>query len=235
MSCQTFPTYQMQPPTVPKAAYSVNSSTRAVFCVIWNNFVRRTAFHDVLFLVGLTIYARYRQIVHVTEHHEVLKSLIGAVNKKSLYIGLASCYGISIVANFQETNVRPMHYVGAFTAFGMGTLYFCMQSVISLRLEPYITLKKALYRSILSIICCIFFVVVAVCGVISHILFEGSDPRHWYPSDGGWRWHVASSVSEWIVATIFSFYILTFADEFRYIKFDHPEVRREDFYFDSEF
>jgi hypothetical protein len=26
------------------------------------------------------------------------------------------------------------------------------------------------------------------------------------------------------VATIFSFYILSFTDEFRYIQFDHPEV-----------
>lgn len=175
--------------------------------------------------VALTIYTRYRQIYHVTEHHEVLKDLIGRLNKKALYIGLASCYGISIVANFQETNVRIMHYVGAFTAFGMGTLYFGLQSVISYRLEPFITLKKAVFRMILSGFCCIFFVIVAVCGIISHILFEGTDPRHWYPSDGGWRFHVASSISEWIVATIFSFYILTFTDEFRYIRFDHPEVK----------
>lgn len=159
------------------------------------------------------------------EHHEVLKSVIEKLNKKALYIGFASCYGISIVANFQETNVRAMHYVGAFTSFGMGTLYFCMQSVISHHLEPYITLKKATYRKILSGFCVVFFFIVAICGIISHILFEGSDPRHWYPSDGGWRWHVASSVSEWIVATIFCFYILTFTDEFRYVKFDHPEVR----------
>lgn len=117
-----------------------------------------------------------------------------------------------------------MHYVGAFTSFGMGTLYFWFQSIISHRLEPFITLKKALYRMILSVFCSIFFVIVAVCGIISHILFDGNDPRHWYPSDGGWRYHVASSVSEWIVATIFSFYILTFADEFRYIQFEHPEV-----------
>lgn len=43
-------------------------------------------------------------------------------------------------------------------------------------------------------------------------------------SDGGWRYHVASSISEWIVATIFSFYILSFTDEFKYIDFDHPEI-----------
>ena len=33
-----------------------------------------------------------------------------------------------------------------------------------------------------------------------------------------------SSISEWIVATLFSFYILSFADEFKYIEFDHPEI-----------
>ena len=69
-----------------------------------------------LFLVGLTIYVRYRQIIHVTDHHEVLRELTEKLNKRSLWIGLVSCYGISIVANFQETNVRPMHYVGAFSA-----------------------------------------------------------------------------------------------------------------------
>ena len=55
--------------------------------------------------MGLTIYVRYRQIIHVMDHHEVLKDIIGNLNKRSLYVGLASCYGISIVANFQETNV----------------------------------------------------------------------------------------------------------------------------------
>lgn len=68
------------------------------------------------FVVGLTIYIRYRQIIHVTDHHEVLKELVDNINRRSLYFGLISCYGISIVANFQETNVRLMHYVGAFSA-----------------------------------------------------------------------------------------------------------------------
>jgi hypothetical protein len=167
---------------------------------------------------------RYRQIKHIAEHHEVLHVLIGKLNKTSLYLGLISSYGISIVANFQETNVRPMHYVGAFTCFGAGTIYFWYQTIMSHRLEPFITLQKALFRTILSILCTIFFVVVAVCGVISHIKFTGKDPRHWYPSDGGFRYHVASSVSEWIVASIFSFYILSFTDEFKYIQFDHPEI-----------
>lgn len=45
-----------------------------------------------------------------------------------------------------------------------------------------------------------------------------------YPSDGGWEYHVASSISEWIVATIFCFYILSFTEEFRAIKMHHPVV-----------
>lgn len=40
----------------------------------------------------------------------------------------------------------------------------------------------------------------------------------------GWHYHVASSISEWIVATIFCFYILTFTDEFKLITFDHPTI-----------
>ena len=45
-----------------------------------------------------------------------------------------------------------------------------------------------------------------------------------YPSDGGWEYHVASSISEWIVSTIFCFYILTFTDEFRSMTIEHPEI-----------
>jgi DNA damage-regulated autophagy modulator protein 2 len=83
---------------------------------------------------------------------------------------------------------------------------------------------KAHIRIGLSILCTICFFVVAVTGIISHILYQGKDPRKWYPSDGGWEYHVASTISEWIVASAFSFYILTFTDEFRSLHFDHPAV-----------
>lgn len=56
----------------------------------------------------------------------------------------------------------------------------------------------------------------------SYMVSDNLDLR--YPSDGGWEYHVASSISEWIVATIFSFYILTFTEEFRVIKMHHPVV-----------
>jgi len=52
----------------------------------------------------------------------------------------------------------------------------------------------------------------------------GKDPRKWYPEDGGWEMHVASTVSEWIVATSFCVYILSFVQEFRVINIEEPQV-----------
>lgn len=89
---------------------------------------------------------------------------------------------------------------------------------------------KAHVRLAIAAICTVFFIIVAVTGIISHILFNGTDPRKWYPSDGGWEYHVASSISEWIVATAFCFYILTFTDEFRLMQLDHPPVSSIAFY-----
>jgi len=52
----------------------------------------------------------------------------------------------------------------------------------------------------------------------------GKDPRKWYPEDGGWEMHVVSTVSEWIVATSFCVYILSFVQEFRVINIEEPQV-----------
>jgi hypothetical protein len=52
----------------------------------------------------------------------------------------------------------------------------------------------------------------------------GKDPRKWYPEDGGWEMHVASTVSEWIVATSFCVFILSFVREFQKINLEEPQV-----------
>lgn len=176
-------------------------------------------------LLGITIYIRYRQILQLISHHPEIGESVVKYNKIAVYFGLISCLGISIVANFQETNVRIVHFTGAFFAFGVGTLYFWMQAFISYLVHPFAgSLLKAHIRLGMAIICTVLFFVIAVTGIISHILFQGKDPRKWRPSDGGWKYHVVSSISEWVVATVFSFSILTFTDEFRDIHFDHPPI-----------
>lgn len=139
----------------------------------------------------------------VSEHNiESQRSSITGI--LGLWIGIGSCLGISIVANFQETNVRIVHFVGAFICFACGTIYFWMQvsvlnnknnlklkichflfiidkqAIISYRLHPYTgSMVLAHIRLGLSVLCTIFFIVASVTGIISHILFEGQDPRKW--------------------------------------------------------
>lgn len=205
---------------VPAVPYISDAATYSPESCVFGQFINIGCV-----LLGIVIYIRYRQIQQLMSHHIQLITTTSKYNNFALWIGLTSCLGCSIVANFQETNVRIIHFVGAFTCFGFGTIYFWFQALISYNIHEYSgSMRLAHIRLGLAALCTVFFMIVAVTGIISHILFEGQDPRKWYPSDGGWKYHVASSISEWIVSTIFSFYILSFSDEFRLIQMDHPTI-----------
>uniref|UniRef100_A0A182TX38 CWH43-like N-terminal domain-containing protein n=1 Tax=Anopheles melas TaxID=34690 RepID=A0A182TX38_9DIPT len=210
----------LQGHVVPTVPYISDAATYSPESCVFGQFINIGCV-----LLGITIYVRYRQIQELSFRHSDVRQALGRCSGISFWIGIGSCLGISIVGNFQETNVRIVHYVGAFLSFGLGTVYFWIQSYISYYIQPYMgTMQKANLRMALSVVCTVFFMIVAVTGVISHILFRGTDPRKWYPSDGGWEYHVASSISEWIVATAFCFYVLTFTDEFRTMQLDHPPL-----------
>lgn len=52
----------------------------------------------------------------------------------------------------------------------------------------------------------------------------GNDYKKWLPTDGGWGWHVASAISEWVLAIVYCCFLLTFVPEFRLINFEDPVV-----------
>ncbi|KAK7076725.1 DNA damage-regulated autophagy modulator protein [Halocaridina rubra] len=79
-------------------------------------------------------------------------------------------------------------------------------------------------RLSLATVASICFVVGCVCASIAHAQFHGDDPTKWYPKDGGWVFHVTSTVSEWICAAAFSIFMLTLVDEFKTITMDPPQV-----------
>lgn len=211
----------LQGHVVPAIPYISDAATYSPESCVFGQFINMGCV-----LLGVVIYIRYRQIYHLTERHVELQPSCDRLSWCALWIGFGSCLGCSIVGNFQETNVRLVHFIGAFCCFGLGTIYFWLQAILSFQLHPRagVPLSMAYTRIGLAMLCTVFFVIVAVTGIISHILFQGQDPRKWYPSDGGWEYHVASSISEWIVATIFCFYILTFTDEFRDIRVTHPTM-----------
>ena len=66
----------------------------------------------VSFLVALTMYVRYKQVEqYYRDHLSPESSRILAANVWSLWIGWVSAFGLSIVANFQETSVFRVHMV----------------------------------------------------------------------------------------------------------------------------
>ncbi|XP_077294279.1 DNA damage-regulated autophagy modulator protein 2 [Arctopsyche grandis] len=175
-------------------------------------------------LLGVTMYIRHRQILELRCVYP-LASSIKRLNDLSLWFGAFSCLGLSMVANFQETNVKYVHYTGAFMCFGLGTVYFWIQALVSHALQPVLRNLNVVYlRIALSVICTIFFVILLTTGIISHVYYHGKNPRKWYPNDGGWHFHVASTASEWVVAIAFCVYILSFTEDFRNLSLDHPKI-----------
>lgn len=43
------------------------------------------------------------------------------------WCGILGCFGLDILANFQEARVVAAHMIGAMTCFTAGTIYFCLQ------------------------------------------------------------------------------------------------------------
>lgn len=75
--------------------------------------------------VAVLVYVRYREIDEIdrTGNYENVKIM----NKRSVWLGVAASFGVSIVGNFQETNAFVIHVFGAGLAFGVGTVYICIQ------------------------------------------------------------------------------------------------------------
>ena len=51
------------------------------------------------------------------------------------------------------------------------------------------------------------------------------DSTKWLPTDGGWSWHCASTVSEWLMAATIDLVILSLVPEFRRIGLESPRIR----------
>jgi len=83
-------------------------------------------FELLLFPVVIVMYIRYRQINEYYRSYALSPAVVKH-NKVALWTGFLSCFGLSLVANFQETNVIVVHLTGAFLCFGLGTVYIWLQ------------------------------------------------------------------------------------------------------------
>ncbi|XP_026831105.1 DNA damage-regulated autophagy modulator protein 1 [Ooceraea biroi] len=175
-------------------------------------------------LLGCCVYIRHRQVLQWQTERG--RDLVGRkIIVATMCCGILACFGLDILANFQEARVVAAHMVGAMTCFSAGTLYFCLQTYLSYKMVPAVNGTIIVYvRAVLSALTLILTIATIVPGYISMSEFQGNDYKKWLPVDGGWDWHVASTICEWILAIVYCAFLLTFVPEFRLINFEDPVV-----------
>lgn len=183
-------------------------------------------FNIVAFLLSIIVLVRYKQVEQQCRDYLAPDvSKVFTLNKISLWFGLIASAGVSIIANFQELQLWTIHMMGGSLAFGFGTLYCILQTRISYSMFPMVKsgLILARCRLALTIILAICSIISTVFGTISIYYFKGKDITVWKPTDGGYLYHLISTICEWVAALSFDFYILSYAHEFKYMSISSPK------------
>ncbi|XP_055330350.1 DNA damage-regulated autophagy modulator protein 2-like [Paramacrobiotus metropolitanus] len=177
-------------------------------------------------LVALTVYLRYielRDFVHVDNFPR-----FGCLSRLSVTLGLISSFGVSLVANFQEVNQIELHIVGANMVFGLGAIYMWVETYITYKIHPGRESKwMCHFRLICAVVGLLAFVNMMVTIAVAFHYYKPLDnrqPVYWLPEDGGWEWHTASSVSEWVVATMEVLFFSSYTKEFKRFKLIFPKL-----------
>lgn len=178
------------------------------------------------YLFSFTIYIRYKQIEKYSREVLSLESTkILKINYSTLVIGIISCLGLTVVANFQEINLRPIHLSGAIVCFSSGLLYCILQTWMSYKMHPLVNTRAvAHYRLVLTCIMFCSFVIALVLGPIAISRFHGPDRSRWRPEDGGYFLHMIAAINEWITAFCLNFFLLSYTGEMLKISVSSPKI-----------
>ncbi|XP_029902167.1 DNA damage-regulated autophagy modulator protein 1 [Myripristis murdjan] len=161
------------------------------------------------FAGAATMYARYKYVEKLSEETSLVRPCL---NKAALGLGMLACLGMCIVATFQETTVTRVHDAGAVLFFLTGVLYAIFQSVISHRIYPFgSSLTVCRIRTAIATLACLAFFPTLIC-----VFFVKQTKLHRDTHDEDYTYHLASAVSEWIVAFSFVCFFLTYIDEFKH-------------------
>ncbi|XP_060248905.1 DNA damage-regulated autophagy modulator protein 2 isoform X2 [Meriones unguiculatus] len=146
-----------------------------------------------------TMYVRYKQ-VHALNPDD---TLIIKLNKAGLVLGILSCLGLSLVANFQKSTLLVAHICGAVLAFGMGSLYMFVQTILSYQMQPKIHSKQVFWVRLLLVIWC---------GVsaLSKTPLCPLRPQ-------GYVLHMVTTAAEWSMSFSFFGFFLTYIRDFQKI------------------
>ncbi|KAK6636626.1 hypothetical protein RUM43_010288 [Polyplax serrata] len=82
--------------------------------------------NTIAFALSVIVYLRYRYVSDFVKMKPQVK-IKRWLNKSATTFGYLSCFGLVIVANFEETSQIIVHVIGAIMAFCFGSLYFGFQ------------------------------------------------------------------------------------------------------------
>uniref|UniRef100_A0A2D4HHZ6 CWH43-like N-terminal domain-containing protein n=1 Tax=Micrurus lemniscatus lemniscatus TaxID=129467 RepID=A0A2D4HHZ6_MICLE len=183
----------------------------------------RIMFCFTSFLGIATMYVRYKQVSALNPEEPKMLRL----NKAGLVIGMISCFGICVVANFQKNVISVIHAFGASLTFGIGIIYILVQTIISYKMQPQIHGKDIFWIRFTILLWCIASLVsITICTfiLISLIGIDYLTRQRWNPQDKGYTFHIIATVSEWFLLFSFVSFFLTFIRDFQKISL-HIEIR----------
>jgi len=199
--------------------YISDTATRPPESCIFSQLVNLGAL-----FVAITFYIRYKQVSEYCNSYQLSRQLRN-LNWASLWIGWGGALGLSILANFQETEVWSVHNIGLYLCFGLGMIWIWCCVITSFGLHPLTTTRFMLVvRTGLAVVNTSAFLLMMVAAQFARYYYHGEDPTKWEPDDGGWSWHVVSTVSEWVMALALDLTLLSLVMEFKKIGLDEPRI-----------
>ncbi|XP_003220625.1 DNA damage-regulated autophagy modulator protein 2 [Anolis carolinensis] len=171
---------------------------------------------NVAALLGIaTMYVRYRQVrALIPEDHKLLR-----LNKMGVVLGMVSCFGLCIIANFQKSTMFSMHVIGACITFGIGAIYILIQTILSYKMQPGIHGKGIFWIRLAVLLWCALSI--GSMFISSMVLYKWGigliQKLHWNPQEKGYAFHLASTVSEWSLAFSFISFFFTYIRDFQKI------------------
>ncbi|XP_050510016.1 DNA damage-regulated autophagy modulator protein 2-like isoform X2 [Diabrotica virgifera virgifera] len=171
----------------------------------------------------IIVYVRYRYLQEVQRKNNYSPTL-RKINKAGLYVGYVSIFGCLIVANFQVSETFIVHNLGAFSCFGCGAIYQVIQVILSYKMYP--TIGHRINNIFRAVITCLNVSAILIFAAlyIEYFTAPGTDMTKWKQEDGGYEFHIASAVSEYVLVISTVLHIVTYFYEFRTIEFNEPPI-----------
>lgn len=180
----------------------------------------------------MVIVVRYMQ---VQEYNRDDVGRLLRLNRWSTAVGCLSCFGMLMVASFQDMAVPAAHFVGATLTFVGGLVYCALATAMSFRAEDSKLTRRC--RLAITLILGAALATAVATGWVANTQEPSVADMHkanctirpwkhhpttpwpgiWYPCMRGYAFHVVSAACEWTAGVCFLVFFLTYTHDFRKI------------------